>query len=868
MEQTFTSGDYLDITNYVFSELFDLDEIQKIQDLFSAATGVASIITEPDGTPITEPSGFCSLCNEIIRKTEIGLRNCLISDSVIGSPDKDAPKIQRCLSGGLIDGGASIMVDGKHIANWLIGQVLDEDYEIEDLLTYADVIGVEREVYKNELLKVKRMSKLQFEHVCEFLFQYAGQLSKYIIKNIALTHEINRKLLNEAEINNINRELEIRVKRRTTQLEESNAELEEVNAILEEEIIERHHAEEEIKKLNEALENRVIERTIQLQDMNSILEEEILEKRQAENELHKERVFTDALFHSVPGMIYLYDDKSKLVRWNKNHEEMTGYTSEELAHMNLLDWYKGDEKSQRAVREGIRRVNQTGFGEAEADLQKKDGTKIPIYFTASSVTIDNKQYFSGIGIDITERKLLYERLQKYQILAERANDAMLFIDKEGNILEANDAAVRIYGYTYQEFSAMNISDLRHSNKSYIIEQMEAADKGGIIFETVHYLKDGTLINVEVSSQGTFLGDNRVLLSIVRDITDRKKREAENRYLSYHDVLTGLYNRRFYEEEIKRLDIENNLPISIIMGDVNGLKLVNDAFGQDTGDLLLQKVAAAIRRACRTEDIVARWGGDEFVILLPKTKTEEAEEIVNRIKDLSANEYVNSIRVSITLGWDTKKTMNEDIQKVLRNVEDSMYKHKIIENEGMRGNTISTIINTLHEKNPREEQHSKRVSELCQKIGEALGFSEIEVSRLKVVGLLHDIGKIAIDEGILNKSGRLTETEWEQIKKHPDIGYRILSSSFDMLELADCILAHHERWDGAGYPKGLKGAAIPRVSRIIALADAYDAMISERPYRNAMSEEQAMIEIEKNAGTQFDPEITKIFIERVLIRKRG
>ena len=184
-------------------------------------------------------------------------------------------------------------------------------------------------------------------------------------------------------------------------------------------------------------------------------------------------------------------------------------------------------------------------------------------------------------------------------------------------------------------------------------------------------------------------------------------------------------------------------------------------------------------------------------------------------------------VSISFGWDTKRKSDEDILKVLKSAEDYMYKHKIIENEGMRGNTINTIINTLHEKNPREEQHSKRVSEICQNIGKAIGLSEIEVSKLKVVGLLHDIGKIAIEEGILNKPGKLTEQEWNEIKRHPDIGYRILSSSYEMLELADCILAHHERWDGAGYPKGLKGEAIPMVARIIALADSYDAMTSER-----------------------------------------
>jgi len=193
----------------------------------------------------------------------------------------------------------------------------------------------------------------------------------------------------------------------------------------------------------------------------------------------------------------------------------------------------------------------------------------------------------------------------------------------------------------------------------------------------------------------------------------------------------------------------------------------------------------------------------------------------------------------------------------------MYQHKIIENESMRDNTISIIIRTLHEKNPREEQHSQRVSEICQYIGKAMGLSEIEVRRLKVVGLLHDIGKIAIEEGILNKPGKLTEQEKSEINRHPDIGYRILSSSFRMLDLADCILAHHERWDGAGYPKGLKGDAIPMVARIIALADTYDAMTSERSYRNALSEEEALAEIQRNIGTQFDPEIARIFIEKLL-----
>jgi len=278
---------------------------------------------------------------------------------------------------------------------------------------------------------------------------------------------------------------------------------------------------------------------------------------------------------------------------------------------------------------------------------------------------------------------------------------------------------------------------------------------------------------------------------------------------------------------------------------------------------LQEAGKAIQSACRNDDIVARWGGDEFVILLPKTASEEAEKLVVRIRENYSDVLINAIRMSISFGWETKKNPGDDILKILKSAEDIMYKHKVIENEGMRGNTINTIINTLHEKNPREEQHSKRVSQICQDIGRTIGLSEIEISRLKVVGLLHDIGKIAIEEGILNKPGKLTDREWDDLKRHPDIGYRILSSSYEMVDLADCILAHHERWDGKGYPKGLKGEAIPLVSRIIALADSYDAMISERPYRVSLTEKQALEEIRRNSGTQFDPAIAGIFIEKLL-----
>jgi diguanylate cyclase (GGDEF)-like protein/PAS domain S-box-containing protein/putative nucleotidyltransferase with HDIG domain len=479
--------------------------------------------------------------------------------------------------------------------------------------------------------------------------------------------------------------------------------------------------------------------------------------------------------------------------------------------------------------------------------------------------------------DITDRKKLEVALANEKKLLETTlisvGDGVISTDNEGNIVFLNKVAEFLTGWNQEAARGKSIEEVFHIVNELTREKSENIVKIVLgsrqILEIANHAilisADGTERPIEDSAAPIVHEDGKIVgvVLIFRDVSEKKIKQEEILYLSYHDELTGLYNRRFYEEEIKRLDTERNLPISIIMGDVNGLKLINDAFGHLKGDELLQKAALAIRSACRADDIVARWGGDEFVILLPKTKTEEAVEIITRIKDQYSNESVNALSVSISFGWETKNNATDDILKVLKSAEDYMYKHKIIENEGTRGNTINTIINTLHEKNPREEQHSKRVSEICQNIGRALGLSEIKISKLKVVGLLHDIGKIAIEEGILNKPGKLTEQEWVEIKRHPDIGYRIFSSSYEMLKLADYILAHHERWDGSGYPKGLKGKAIPRVARIIALADSYDAMTSERPYRKALREEVVLAEIRNNAGTQFDPEIARIFIEKVL-----
>ncbi len=348
-----------------------------------------------------------------------------------------------------------------------------------------------------------------------------------------------------------------------------------------------------------------------------------------------------------------------------------------------------------------------------------------------------------------------------------------------------------------------------------------------------------------------------------NITALKRAQQKNQYLSYHDSLTGLYNRRFYEEAITRIDRPENYPISIIMADVNGLKLVNDAFGHKVGDELLKRASEAIIGSCRNDDIAARWGGDEFIILLPKTDWASAKSIVEKTKTISSGMRVNSVNVDISFGWATKASEDDVISIAIKDAEDIMYKNKIIESKSMRSHTINMIMNTLHEKNPREEEHSVRVGEICRKIGTAMHMSDIDINTLTLVGFLHDIGKIAIEEGILNKPGRLTDPEFESVKQHPEIGCRIIRSSYEISEVAEAVLYHHERWDGNGYPKGLSGKDIPMFARIISIADSFDAMTSIRTYRNTWSREKAVEEIIRCSGKQYDPEIVKVFVEDVL-----
>jgi len=337
-------------------------------------------------------------------------------------------------------------------------------------------------------------------------------------------------------------------------------------------------------------------------------------------------------------------------------------------------------------------------------------------------------------------------------------------------------------------------------------------------------------------------------------------------LSYYDQLTGLYNRRFFEEELKRLDTERNLPLSILMIDVNGLKLTNDAFGHAAGDKLLQKVAEVLKRESRADDIIARVGGDELVVLLPKTDKKHTTSIESRLNTAFKGEIIENIPVSVSCGGATKRGKKEKIGNVFKKAEDNMYNHKSYKKDSQRKNSIQIIMNTLFEKRPAEKEHARKVSKLSTAVGSAMGLSNVEVDELKIAGEYHDIGKVAISSDILSKKGKLTDFELKELKRHPELSYNILSTVNEYGPIAEIVLSHHERWDGKGYPGGLKGEEIPLQSRIMMVVDDYDAMTNDRSYRKALSKEEAIRELQNRAGTKFDPKIVEIFIKKVLASK--
>ncbi len=357
-------------------------------------------------------------------------------------------------------------------------------------------------------------------------------------------------------------------------------------------------------------------------------------------------------------------------------------------------------------------------------------------------------------------------------------------------------------------------------------------------------------------------DQNENVCIFRDISNQKSRERQILQKSFHDQLTGLYNRAYFDEELNRIEqSRQSLPTSILIIDVNCLKLTNDAFGHHYGDKLLKAVADILSSNCRKSDVIARTGGDEFSIILPNSPISKAEKLSERIINACRNSSYDDIfaRPSVSIGCAERSDGSVDLQDIIKLADERMYKMKLEYRSQHLETLINDIINSMKKQGFENEEHLDRLVSLTERFSRFLNLSSEEIVKIKQLAKLHDIGNIRVSDKILSSSGALSSEQYAEIKQHPIIGFRIARAIPDYSYIADLILYHHERWDGAGYPSGLKEREIPLLSRIFALTDSFDLITNGTKYHGAVSGDSALDEIRRNSGTQFDPDLSEKFI---------
>lgn len=414
----------------------------------------------------------------------------------------------------------------------------------------------------------------------------------------------------------------------------------------------------------------------------------------------------------------------------------------------------------------------------------------------------------------------------------------------------NDEQNKLFSEVFENIFKIDDMDTRYSYISKLSNIVKINDR----YVSIKY---------RIISRFDYELENDIMMLVLTDITEKQKAEDQVLYLSFHDKLTSLYNRAYIDSIISQVQAAHNLPISVIMADMNGLKLTNDVFGHESGDKLLISLSKVLLRCCRRSDIVARWGGDEFLIILPGADSGTCEKVCERIKKMCSKTEPNPVELSVSIGFATTESLDAKVYELFSIAEDRMYSNKVVESRNVRKKIIMSMERILHTKCFESYEHVERL----KRIG--LGFAaclelhpdSIEMANLPLLATLHDIGKVTVPENILGKKGPLNDGERKIMQSHTEVGFR-MAQSIEEPVLAQAILSLREHWDGGGYPQGLKGEQIPLISRIISIVDAYDVMTHDQPYKNKITRDQALHELERCSGCQFDPNLVKVFLNNI------
>ncbi|MGV3074910.1 sensor domain-containing diguanylate cyclase/phosphohydrolase [Clostridium baratii] len=568
----------------------------------------------------------------------------------------------------------------------------------------------------------------------------------------------------------------------------------------------------------------------------------------------------DILLENIPFAILIANKDSKVEMVNTKFCEMLHLSKEDILKKHieyLLDKIYSNEniKFNRDIDLGSKSVKEYSVYDKVVEVHV---VKVNNYDSeiSSIVTLIDVTWRVGVKKEIIKQKNMLNSI------IDAIPESIFFKDVNSKYLGCNLAFEELFDVKREEIIGKGNEVLALSKdeaENFVTKDKEVLETGKCIkVESIHTYKNGKVFLEDIKAP--IFGEGNEIIGVVgtsRDITERKKLEDKLTYLSYRDKLTGLYNRTYFDKVSEEYNKNKEDIISIIMGDMNGLKIVNDSLGHLEGDRFIVEISKIIKKVVKDKGEVVRWGGDEIVIILKGTDKDKAIEISEDISNECLLANHKPVPLSISLGVSSGKGKN--IDELITEAEKEVYKNKLLNDATIRKATINSIKRNIYNTD-ESKKIIKRMMKLANKIGEEMKLSKNEMDNLRLVVKLHDIGKIGISYEILEKGNNLTKEEIELIKLHTEKGYRILQADKDLSHIASAVLTHHERWDGKGYPLGLAGNSIPFCARVVYLLNAYDYMINGKDEK--ISEEEAIEVIKKESGKKFDPRLVKVFL-RVL-----
>ena len=589
---------------------------------------------------------------------------------------------------------------------------------------------------------------------------------------------------------------------------------------------------------------------------------------------NKNQFLITGLFHKSPNAMVILDEENHVMVANKAFTDMFGYTMDEMHGKHLAQFVLPDDQDV-LINEDQHSLLKKSINKNEF-RKTKDGDIIRVNIAVSPYVQNNAVYGTLVFYtDISEReearKKIKETRDRLQLILDSAFEAIIGLDLDGKITFCNDSAVSLFGYEHEE-ELLEADYMKLFHHSYHDSKENIKRKDTFLDDlkqgkTIHiekdaiWLKDGRKIDVEFfahpqKSNGDIVG----IVVTYMDITERLKYERYIEYLNYHDTLTDLYNRNYFEDKLHDFNHDEScFPVTIVFGDVNGLKLTNDIFGHKAGDQLIETAGNIMSDVFGDKGIVARVGGDEFAVLLPNMRQDETKKLVTKAKHVFKKKKIIAFKGSMSLGFATQNDIKGSLEVLMEDAEKNMYDDKIQCRSEVDDKLLMDIMQTIYEHNPEEKAHSEETSKLSEKIAEKMNLDKMEVNKIRLAGKYHDIGKVIFNAEMMRIGIPKDQKSINRFKQHAVIGYRILSLFDQTMHFAEDVLAHHERWNGSGYPYGLKGEEIPVGSRIIAVTEAFQRKTSD--YSDETDRiDRVLKEIKKESGKKYDPRIVDVFFE--------